>query len=223
VARRSSLFSGYAQMQREAARAQAAQVRAQAAAQREAARAYAAYMRAQAAEEKERKRLYIEHRVAEVAAKNAELEAAVEALQGLLTASLQAGGLVNFSSLKKPVLKPPWKHANLERAEAAPKLEAFIPAPLSGLSKLFGKAKHEQAVAEGKARYEKAVKEHRAREAQRTNALAKARDEWRVAAAQLNEEAKKQHLQIAAFQADYLCGDLDAVVSYCHMVLVLQP
>jgi restriction system protein len=219
VARRSSLFSGYAQMQREAARAQAAQVRAQAAAQREAARAYAAYMRAQAAEEKERKRLYIEHRVAEVAAKNAELEAAVEALQGLLTASLQAGGLVNFSSLKKPVLKPPWKHANLERAEAAPKLEAFIPAPLSGLSKLFGKAKHEQAVAEGKARYEKAVKEHRAREAQRTNALAKARDEWRVAAAQLNEEAKKQHLQIAAFQADYLCGDLDAVVSYCHMVL----
>lgn len=219
MARRSGLLSAYAQMQREAARSQAAQVRAQAAAQREAARAYAAYIRAQAVEEKERKRLYLEHRVAEVAAKNAQLEATVEALQGLLAASLQAGCLVNFSSLKKPVLKPPWKHADLERAEAAPKLEAFMPAPLTGLSKVFGKAKHEQAVAEGKARYEKAVMEHRAREAQRTNALAKARDEWRVAAAELNEEAKKQHLQIAAFQADYLCGDLDAVVSYCHMVL----
>ena len=219
MARHSSLFSGYAQMQREAARAQAAQVRAQTAAQREAARAYAAYARAQAAEEKERKRLYVEHRVAEVAAKNAELDAAVEALQGLLAASLQASCVVNFSLLKKPALKPAWKHANLERAEAAPKLEVFTPAPLTGLSKLFGKAKHEQAVAEGKARYEKAVKEHRAREAQRTKALAKARDEWRAAAAQLDKEAKKQHLQIDAFQADYLCGDLDAVVSYCHMVL----
>lgn len=46
MARRSSLFSGYAQTQREAARAQAAQVRAQAAARREAERARAAYLRA---------------------------------------------------------------------------------------------------------------------------------------------------------------------------------
>lgn len=219
MARHSSVFSGYAQMQREAARAQAAQVRAQAAAQREAARAYAAYIRGQAAEEKERKRLYVESRVAEVAAKNADLEATVEALQGLLAASLQAGDLLNFSSLKKPAAKPPWKHANLERAEPAPKLETFMPAPLTGMGKLFGKAKHEQAVADGKARYEKAGKEHRSREAQRTDALAKARAEWHAAAAQLEEDAKKQHEQVDAFEADYRRGDLDPVVSYCHMVL----
>ena len=60
MARRSSLFSGYAQMQREAARAQAAQARAQATARREAERARNAYLRAVAAEEKERKRLYTE-------------------------------------------------------------------------------------------------------------------------------------------------------------------
>ena len=219
MARRRSLFSTYAQIQREAARAQAAQVRAQAATQREAARAYAAYTRAQAAEEKGRKRLYVESRVAEVAAKNADLEATVEALQGLLAASLQAGDLLNFLSLKKPAAKPTWKHANLERAEPAPKLEKFMPAPLTGMGKLFGKAKHEQAVAEGKTRYEKAVKEHRSREAQRTNALAKARAEWQAAAAQLEEEAKKQHEQADAFEADYCRGDLDAVVSYCHVVL----
>jgi restriction system protein len=219
MARRSSIFSAYAQMQREAARAQAAQVRAQAAAQRQAARAHAAYVRAQAAEDKERKRLYVESRVAEVAAKNADLEATVEALQGLLAASLQAGDLVNFSSLKKPAAKPPWKHVNLERAEAKPKLEKFMPAPLTGMSKLFGKAKHEQAVADGKARYEKALKEHRTREAQRTNALAKARAEWQTAAAKLKEEAKKQHEQVDTLEADYRRGDLDAVVDYCSMVL----
>jgi restriction system protein len=219
MARRRSLLSTYAQIQGEAARAQAAQVRAQAATQREAARAYAAYTRAQAAEEKERKRLYVESRVAEAAAKNADLEATVEALQGLLAASLQAGDLLNFSSLKKPAAKPPWKHANLERAEPAPNLEKYMPAPLTGMGKLFGKAKHEQAVTDGKTRYEKAVKEHRSREAQRTNALAKARAEWQAAAAQLEEETKKQHEQVDAFETDYRRGDIDAVVSYCHVVL----
>ena len=75
-------------MQREAARAQAAQVRAQAAARQEAERARTAYLRAAAAEEKERKRLYVESRMADVAAINDELEAAVKALEDLLAAAL---------------------------------------------------------------------------------------------------------------------------------------
>ena len=84
MARRRSYMSTFAQMQREAARAQAAQLRAQAAARREAERARAAYLRARAADEKERKRLYAESRVAEVAAQNDDLEAEVEELQSLL-------------------------------------------------------------------------------------------------------------------------------------------
>jgi restriction system protein len=72
-------------MQREAARAQAGQVRAQAAARREAERAHAAFVRARAAEEKERKRLCAESRAAHVAAMNDDLEALVGALEGLLT------------------------------------------------------------------------------------------------------------------------------------------
>lgn len=219
MARHHSIFSTYAQIQRDAARAQAAQVRAQAAARREAQRAQVAYARAQAVAEKERKRLYIESRMADVAATNADLESTVEALEGLLAASLKAGDFFSFSLLKKPASKPPRKHAHLERAEPAPVPETFMPPPLTGVGKLFGKAKHEQAVAEGQARYAQAVKEHRSREAARTSALAKARAEWKAAAAQLEEETKKQHLQVDAFQADYLCGDLDAIVSYCSMVL----
>ncbi len=219
MARHRSIFSTYAQIQRDAARAQAAQVRANAAARREAERAHAAYARAQATVEKERKRLYIESRVADVAATNADLETTIEALRGLLAASLEAGVFVGFSSLKKPASKPPWKYAHLERAEPAPVPETFMPPPLTGVGKLFGKAKHEQAVAEGQARYGQAVKEHYSREAARTSALAKARAEWQAGAQQLKEEANKQHLQVDAFQADYLRGELDAVVSYCSMVL----
>jgi restriction system protein len=142
--------------------------------------------------------------VAHVAAMNADLETTIEALQGLLAASLKAGDLVTFSLLKKPASKPPWKHAHLERAEPAPVPEKFMPPPLTGMGKLFGKAKHEQAIAEGQARYAQAVK---------------ARAEWQAAAAQLEEEANKQHEQVDTFEADYRRGDLDAVVSYCSMVM----
>jgi restriction system protein len=219
MARRSSLYSGYAQRQREAARAQVAQARALAAAQRDAERAWAAYERAQAAEEKERKRLYTESRVAQVAAMNDDLEAAVGALEGLLAASLRTGDLVSFSALKQPASPPPWGHADLEQAEPAPALESFLPAPPTGLAKMFGKSKHENAVALSHARYGIALKEHRDREEQRAQALAKARTEWQAAAALRQAEAKKQHEQVDAFEADYRRGDVDAMVSYCSMVL----
>ena len=219
MARRNSLFSGYAQMQREAARAQAAQVRAQTAAWKEAERARTAYLRAQAAAEKERKRLYAESRAAHVAAMNADLDAAIGVLEGLLVASLRAGDLVIFSSLKKPASRPPWGHADLERAEPAPVPETFMPTPPAGLAKMFGKSKYERAVAEARARYEQAAEEHRGREEQRAQALAKARAQWQAAAALREAEAKKQHEQVDAFEADYRRGDLDAVVSYCSMVL----
>ena len=119
MARRSSLYSGYAQRGREAARVQAAQVRAQAAARREAERARAAYLRAQAAEEKERKRLYAESRMADVAAMNDDLDAAVKSLETLLAAALKAGDLVSFSSLKTPASPPPWQHFGLEQPSRA--------------------------------------------------------------------------------------------------------
>src|SRR5580704_18420194 len=175
MAGRSSLFSGYAQMQREAARAQAAQVRAQAAARREAERSRAAYLHAVAAEEKERKRLYAESRMADVAAMNDELEAAMKALEGLLAAALKAGDQLSFSSLKTPASPPPWRHFELEQPEPAPALESFMPAPPTGLSKVFGKGKHEQAAAAARARYEQVVSDYRAREEHRSRALAAAR------------------------------------------------
>ena len=219
MGRRSSFASGYAQRQREAARAQAAQVRAQAAARREAERAQAAYARAQLAEEKERKRLYVESRAAHVAAMNADLEAMIEALQGLLAASLKAGDLVSFSSLKQPALRPPWQHADLQRAEPAPARDAFMPPPLTGMAKLFGKTKYEQAIADGDARYAKAVTEHRSREAGRTSALANATAEWQAAVAQAEAETNNQHQEVDAFEAAYRRAELDAVVSYCSIVL----
>lgn len=219
MARRRSYVSTFAQMQREAARAQAAQARAQAAARREAERARAAYLRAQAADEKERKRLYAESRAAEVAAKNDDLEAEVTALQGVLAVTLKVNDQISFSSLKKPAAVPPWRHAQLEKPEPAPVPDDFTPTAPTGLSKVFGKGKYQQAFEEGRLRYERACQEHAERERQRTAALAKARAEWQAAADAAKAEAQEQHAQIDAFEAEYRGGVQDAVTAYCSMVL----
>ena len=183
MARRRSYTSASVQRQRQAARANAAVLRAQATARREADRARAAYVRALAAEDKEQKRLYTESRAADVAAMNDDLEAEIAALQGLLDVTLSVDDRISFSSLKQPPSVPPWGHADLEQVEPAPVLEAFMPPPPAGLAKMFGKGKHEQALAEGRARYEQAAGEHRLREEQRSRALEQARAEWRAAAA----------------------------------------
>jgi restriction system protein len=219
MARRRSFVSTFAQMQREAARAQAAQVRAQTAARREAERARTAYLRAAAADEKERKRLYAESRTAEVAAKNDDLEAEITALQDLLAVTLKVNDRISFSSLKKPAAIPPWRGAQLERPEPPPAPDAFRPAAPTGLSKVFAKSRYEQAFEEGRVRYEGAVQEHAARERQRSMALERSRAEWQAAVDAANAQARRQHAEIDAFEADYRRGVQDTVAAYCSMVL----
>ncbi|HVB42690.1 MAG TPA: restriction endonuclease [Streptosporangiaceae bacterium] len=219
MARRRPVVSTFAQIQRETARASAAQVRAEAAARKEADRAHVAYLRASAADEKERKRLYAESRSASVAAANGDLEAKVMALQGLLAPGLGVDCRISFSSLKQTAAIPAWQHGHLEQPEPAPVPETFMPPPRTGLSKMFGTGKHEQAVAAGQAAYAQAVEAHRLREEGRAAALTQARTDWQAAADYANAAASKQHAEIDAFEADYRRGDSDAVGSYCTMVL----
>ena len=204
--------SAAVQQQRQAARAQAT-----------ALKAHAAAVRAQAVAQREAERLAarmnVELQGRLVAKMNNDLEARVAVLQGLLAAAISARDGRMFSALKQPVSVPPWGHADLEQAETAPVLEQFMPHPPAGLSKMFGKGKYEQAVAEGRKGYAEAAEAHRLREEQRILALARARADWQAAVARREAEARKQHEEIDAFEADYRRGDLDAVVSYCCMVL----
>lgn len=50
-------------------------------------------------------------------------------------------------------------------------------------------------------------------------ALERSRAEWRAAAEAVNAEARRQHAEIDAFEADYRRGVQDAVAAYCSMVL----
>lgn len=163
MARRRSLVSAFAEMQREATRAQAARLRAEAGARKAADRAHAAYLRAQAADEKERKRLYVESRAAAVAAMNNDLEFKITELQQLLPASLQADSRINFAALKERPRIPQWRHGHLEQPEPPPVPAAFMPPEPTGLSKVFGGSKHQQAIAAGQAAFAQATQQHQQR------------------------------------------------------------
>jgi restriction system protein len=154
-----------------------------------------------------------------VAAKNDDLEAEITALQDLLAVTLKVNDRISFSSLKKPAAIPPWRGAQLERPEPPPAPDAFRPAAPTGLSKVFAKSRYEQAFEEGRVRYEGAVQEHAARERQRSMALERSHAEWQAAVDAANAQARRQHAEIDAFEADYRRGVQDTVAAYCSMVL----
>ncbi|MEV0627895.1 restriction endonuclease [Nonomuraea wenchangensis] len=219
MARRRSLAASIAQMQREAARAQAQRVRAQQAAQREAERARAAYKRAKNVEEKERKRLYQESRIADVAASNEDLELRVQALASLLEDTLSVDDHISFDSLKVPVVLPTWQHQHLEAPRPAPQWGQFAPPAPTGLGKVFGKSKYEQAVADAQAKYQQSLARHAADEHARMNALAQAQSAFAAEVQARKAEAAKQHAEVDAFRVEYEAGDPDAIISYYDMVL----
>ena len=95
-------MASLAQIQRDAARAEAARQRAQAASRRAADQARARYERSAAADERERKRLYAESRTADVAAMNAELADTIAALDGVLAATLESTTTSTWTSSRGP-------------------------------------------------------------------------------------------------------------------------
>lgn len=219
MARRRSLASQIAQAQRNAARARQAEVRANLAAQRNAERARAAYLRSVAADARERQRLYQESRAADVAASNEGLEAAISALEKILADTLRVDDYVDFESLKQPVVMPLWQRTDLERPLVAPQLAQFMPVPPTGLSKITGKAKYEQAVAAAHATFQHHSAQYAAAEQQRLHALAQAQAEYSMQVERARSEAARQHTEIDAFRAEFSAGEPDAVVSYFDLVL----
>ena len=219
MARRRSFSASLVQAQRQAARAQAAQARAHVQAQRNAERAHSAYVRASAVEERERKRLYVESRAAEVAAMSQAVEARVEVLGSILTSSLAVDDYLDFEALKEPPRLPAWPQSSVDVPATPPQLDAFLPPEPSGLSKVFGKAKHEQAIEAGRAAYDKAMEDFAAFERARFTELERKKAAHDRASQEARADAAAQNRQVDAFRQDFEKGDPEAVVSYFELVL----
>jgi len=219
MARRRGLVSNLVAVQREIERNRAAQIRTQTAAAREAERARRAYERASAAADKERRRLYLEARSAEVDADNSALEDQTRALGGLLAGALARNAYVDVNALKKSPEYPAWQYKHLESPGIGPSIEQFVPAPVSGVSKMFGGKKHEVAIAAGEQAFARAQSDFAQSEAQRLAWLDQARANYAYERREAERVAAEQNEAIDAFAGELRAGDPDAVVSYLDMVL----
>jgi restriction system protein len=208
MARRRGLMASLAQIQRDAARAEAQRRRAHAASQRAAVQARVRYERAAAADERERKRLYAESRTAEVAAMNAELADTLAALDGVLAATVDVDNYFDLDQLRNPT-----DLGRLAIPEPPPPEASFLPAPLSGLSRMLGSgARHEEQLRAGRARYQQACAEHAAREGAR-----------RAALAQAQADNRQRAQDVEALRRDLTAAVPQAVVTYIDLVLNASP
>jgi restriction system protein len=210
MARRSSTASMLAQYQREIAR----QARVAEREQKERERALAARQR-------EEKRQHVEGRAAQVEELNADLDAEVAALAGILAATLSVDDYLPFESMKEEPEIPPFQPGALAIREPVPTLESFIPQPLSALRKLLpgAKSKYDAQVAEANERFRQAMEDDAARELQREAALAEARRQYDQEVGKIKARAEAQHGEIDAFRVRFEAGAPDAIVEYFSLVL----
>jgi restriction system protein len=246
-----------ARQQRERQRAEAAYVKQQQQAHREALRTAAAERRyaeqlakadarAQAEAAKRQKLAHVESQLALTDQYNADLVAAVTELENLLKATLDVDDYVDFESLKRQAVHPPFEPGALatplpqpvlEQLPARPVFEQFAPPPPTGLGKLFSGKSHQrdmatagrqfahadqlwqQQVAAAHQRHQAAVQQHRLAEQDRINRLAAAEQEYRQQCAQRVREADEHNADIDAFAQAFHEGEPQAIVEYFTLVL----
>jgi restriction system protein len=209
----------WADMQREADRQRAAQLREQRRAQREWERAQREAERQAAREEKERKRLYVEMRAADVDRMNADLANRVEELEGVLAATLSVDDYIDLEGLKQAVQLPQFEPGALARPKPEPELD--LPERPRGIGALVpgAKTKHEQAVEAARTEHEHQLAQWRTEEAQRMSDLAAAEARHSEDAKRAEDEIAIQHADVERFRSALEAGDPAAIVDYFGLVL----
>jgi restriction system protein len=224
LARRTGIVAA---IQREHARqvranqqAQRTFVRQQQAMRRAAEQAARAAQKATVADERERKRLYLEARAAEVAADNADVQARLEELEGLLQATLEVDDHIDFARMKKRVRHPPFDPGQLAQPIAGPDWRQFEPPAPTGLGKMFGgQGKYQQQLAAAQAQFQQAQARHAAAEADRQQRLNAAYLSYQQHCQRVEAQAAAQNAEVDRFAAVFSAGDPQAVVDYFGMVL----
>lgn len=150
---------------------------------------------------------------------NERLAADIAALEGVLAATLDVDDYLDLDQLKRQAEVVPFDPGVLGTSEPAPRLDAFVPPARSALGNLFGKKKHEEAVAAGHERHAAALVEHAAREKAREEKLRLALEEHERKIAEAQQEAARHNEELDSFRAELESGEPNAVASYFMLVL----
>lgn len=174
--------------------------------------------------EKERQRqekaLTIEQGETEVAQLNQSLEARFTWLNAILETGLDSNPVINFDSLKLREKFPPFSPSlRLSSPAVEPQVQTYMPDEPSWFGKLFGRQKHEQAVAEGIETYKAAHVDWKKAEDKRKEQLEDLRKEYEKDATEYVRQQTAQHQKVNEFATGYVSGAADAIASYCELVL----
>jgi restriction system protein len=194
--------------------------------------------------EKESRESYVAAREAEVAEKNDDLAQINEEINLLLAGALRVDAYVDLNSLRVEATHPPFNRGDLEILIPMPQ---WIPDPIepviaqieppSGLAKLFGKKKYEEAVENAqriqdealtnwrsdcqavRARRQKAVEIHAVAETARLEALKSAREQYANECAARESAAATHNRKLGELIANLGYGTADAIQEYVEIVL----
>lgn len=220
MARHRGLVATLARMQREAQRAEAARARAVARSVRNDQRAQAAAARARVADERQRQRMHAAARTAEAAEDTAELERTVAALNGVLAATLNVDDFLDLETLKQPPQLPYFDPAVAGPLGPPPRLEDYLPPPLSGTGRLFGGAtRHAEQTRQAHAAYAQRAAAYQAEVQQHAARLDAARRQYDAEVARLTAEHQQWVADVESLQRGLAAGHPDAVVRYLDLVL----
>lgn len=222
------LVTAIARAQRASVAAHKRAVREQARAERQHARAVRQYERALAAHnremEREAKRQYVEDQLESAEDQTAALAAMVDALDAVLSHTIDVDDRIDFDSLRLPVTYPAFEPPpHLAHAAPEPRRDSYlfyVKAP-GFLSQLLPGAqrRYQEQLQLAQARYESAVSEHALAERARVAALNAAHDDYERRKAEALAEARQRNSEVDDFEAAYLRGEPDSVVVYNTMVL----
>jgi restriction system protein len=199
----------------------------------------------QKAAEREAKRLHEEARSAEAAARNARLAESYDAIDSILSATLEVDDFVELAQLRALAVHPPFAQTELEVPTpppvpvSAPPEPSFVePASPSGLGSLFGgKKKHAEAVSAAQAAFAQEheawrdeaaaiparqltqMQEHDAAERQRLDRLQQARDEYQRQCDERNAAAAEANRSLDELIAGLQSGNDASIQDYVGIVL----
>lgn len=238
----------YEQAQRAAVREHEATVRRAEQARKQAERSRAQVARASEAErkraEQDAHRLHVEAMDAEAARLNAELAEVYDQIDSLLAATLEVDDFVDLETLRQVAKHPPFDRTDLEQPVPPPPPLVAPPEPAfespslpRGLSRVFGKKKHAEALAAAQSSYEAALAAWQAEVAQvparqleqanvyedaerkRLQKLAAAQKRYEDEGAEREREVAEENAALDELIAGLAYGTGDAIQEYVSIVL----
>ena len=222
------IVTAIARAQRASAAAHKRAIREQARAERQHARAVRQYERAQAAHnremEREAKRQYLQDQQESAEDQTAALAAIVDALDGVLSHTLDVDDRIDFDSLRLSTASTPFSPPpHLAHRSSEPRRDSYLSAikPPGFWSQLIpgAKARYQENLRTAEARYDSALREHQAAEQARIAALNAAYQEHERQETVAIARARQRNAEVDEFESLYLRGDIDSIVAYNTMVL----